>query len=30
MVYSTVSPVTKTLFDDLEIWNSVPADAWRK
>lgn len=30
MVYSTVSPVTKTLFDDLEIWSSVPADAWRK
>lgn len=30
MVYSTVSPVTKALFDDLEIWSKPPADAWRK
>jgi hypothetical protein len=30
MVYSTVSPVTKTLFDDLEFWSAVPSDAWRK
>jgi hypothetical protein len=30
MVYSTVAPVTKALFDDLEIWSSPPADAWRK
>lgn len=30
MLYSTVSPLTKTLFDDLEIWSSVPSDAWKK
>jgi hypothetical protein len=30
MVYSTVSPLTKTLFDDLEFWSAPPADAWRK
>jgi hypothetical protein len=29
-VYSTVAPVTKALFDDLEIWSTPPADAWRK
>jgi hypothetical protein len=30
MVYSSVSPLTSTLFDDLEIWSAVPPDAWRK
>jgi hypothetical protein len=30
MLYSTVSPITSTLFDDLEIWSAIPADAWKK
>jgi hypothetical protein len=30
MLYSTVSPLTKTFFDDLEIWSSPPSDAWTK
>jgi hypothetical protein len=28
MLYSTVSPLTKTMWDDLEIWSVVPDGAW--
>jgi len=30
MVYSTTAPVATSWFDDLEIWSSVPSDAWQK
>lgn len=28
MVYSTVAPLTEVLFDDFEVWDRPPLDAW--
>ena len=30
MVGSTVAPISRVLFDDLELWSAPPADAWER
>ena len=29
MVHSGVAPLAEVLFDDLELWDAPPANAWR-